>query len=225
MTRNNFGGTKHKKTARKNNNNNSNFGLRKSNDPDELYARAIKLYGNGMIEVLAQDNIKYLGIIRQKFSGKKKIGNTINVGTYLLIGKRSFETQIEGRKMKADILEIYDTKEIRKLEQEEVKVDWKVFYNHILDKNENNDYAFEDDETNRGRQLLNELEENDENDEKEYQLNILDKSESESESETEYEYKSQAIKQDYNLNKNKNNKKGNIILFNNQDDDINIDDI
>jgi len=164
MTRNNFGGTKHKKTARKNNVNNTNYGLRKSQDKDELYARAIKLYGNGMIEVLAQDNIKYLGIIRQKFSGKKKMGNIINVGTYLLIGRRSFETQIEGRKMKADILEIYDSKEIRKLQKDEVNIDWNIFYNRILDKTEvdNNTIEFEDEETNRGRQLLNELDSNDE---------------------------------------------------------------
>ena len=159
MTRNNFGGTKHKKTARKNNNSGPNYGLRKSNDKDELYARTIKSYGNGMIDVLAQDNIKYLGIIRQKFSGKKKMGNIINIGTYLLIGRRSFETQIEGRKMKADILEIYDTKELRKLQKEETDIDWNIFHNHILDTSENNgiEVEFEDDDTNRGRQLLEEL--------------------------------------------------------------------
>ena len=222
MTRNNFGGTKHKKIARKNIVNNTNYGLRKSDDKDELYARVIKLYGNGMIDVLAQDNIKYLGIIRQKFSGKKKMGNIINVGTYLLIGRRSFETQIEGRKMKADILEIYDTKEIRKLQKEEINIDWNIFHNYILDQNENinNNIEFEDDETNRGRQLLNEL--NEEETEEKSEEETEEKSEEETEEETQDEFKEVISKKNDKKKNNKNNK-NNIICFNNND--VDIDDI
>jgi initiation factor 1A len=215
MTRNLFGGTKHKKTARKSNShNNNNIGLRKIQDKNnELYARVTKMYGNGMLEAKAHDGISYMGIIRQKFTGKKKTSNFISQGTYVLLGKREFETQLENRKMKCDILEIYDSKEVRTLIKEETDYDWNIFYIHSIDNDiTNNNIDFEDDETNRGRILASNI------------LNSISEDEQDSQDEqdtqdTQYN-NFQKVNNPDKYNKNKSN---NIIKFNNND--VDIDDI
>jgi hypothetical protein len=162
MTRNTFGGTKHKKTARKDNNrdNGGNLYLRKSTHPAEMYGRVFKMFGNGMMEAMGQDGIKYLVIIRQKFSGKKKHKNLLSPGSYILMGKREFETQLEKGKTKCDLLELYDRKEVQKLKQEGLGFDWNIFNNSCLDYEENecDQIEFEDDAAARGNELAHEME-------------------------------------------------------------------
>ena len=45
----------------------------------EIYAKVIKCYGNGMVDVICNDGITRLCIIRKKFKGRNKKDNSVNV--------------------------------------------------------------------------------------------------------------------------------------------------
>lgn len=125
MVRNNFGGNRAKKQARKNNTgsgagNYSNNKLRLPNvdEPDEKFAIITKILGNGQLEVKCIDNKPRLCIIRNKFRGK---GN-IQMNTWLLVGVRSWEVVSknkhgENKLEKCDLLEIYDKSDVDKLKE------------------------------------------------------------------------------------------------------------
>ena len=132
MVRNTTGGNNNKKFARKHTSENSKAGLklRVSEDEGELYAVTTKMLGNNMFHAIALDGLQYLGHIRGKFSGRGRRDNTIVVGTWVLIGLRSWsnttpETNGNQKQQKCDLLEVYS--ELDKLRlQETVDEDWDV---------------------------------------------------------------------------------------------------
>lgn len=125
MVRNNFGGNRAKKQARKNNTgsgggnySNNKLRLPDVDEPDEKFAIITKILGNGQLEVKCIDNKTRLCIIRNKFRGK---GNT-QINTWLLVGIRSWEVVSKNKKgeMKletCDLLEIYDKCDVDKLKE------------------------------------------------------------------------------------------------------------
>jgi len=108
MVKNQFGGSRHKGLARKNEKEDFNRKLRMPQSEDEKFAVVKKIYGGDMCEVLCDDNIIRIAVIRGKFSsGKGKRQNTIVISTLLLIGLRSWATSNPDKKDKCDVLEVY----------------------------------------------------------------------------------------------------------------------
>ncbi len=93
MVRNKIGGNKAKKFARKNvNAPNTNRKIRFAEDEDEVYGIVNKVIGNGQMVVLCTDGIERLCFIRNKFSGRNKQSNLASVGSWVIVGKRSWES-------------------------------------------------------------------------------------------------------------------------------------
>lgn len=129
MVKNKFGGNRHKKMARKN----IHTGpiqrkTRYSTHPDEIYACCNQIFGGGQIKVICLDGTEMLCFIRNKFRGRGKRDNIVKVGTWLLVGKRGFETVAKKSKLsKSDLLEVYNDYDKENLEQNVMNVDWGVF--------------------------------------------------------------------------------------------------
>lgn len=122
MTKNVKGGSSHKKQARKNNG--PPIGIKKlrvSLNECEAYAKVTKLLGNSMCYVEDTTNHELLCIIRGKFRGKEKL----ELGTWVLVGLRSWETEKKDTKPKCDLLEIYNKDEMERLNKI-IKHSWKT---------------------------------------------------------------------------------------------------
>lgn len=108
MVKNSFGGNRQKAVARK-----DTFGskskTRTSNDPSEVYAKVIKLFGGKICQVITIDGIIINANIRGKFSGKFKRANLIIINSFVLIGLHDFNLSNPS----SDILEIYDSYDIQ----------------------------------------------------------------------------------------------------------------
>jgi initiation factor 1A len=102
-------------------------GLRLAMD-GEKYAIILKILGNGNVQLKLVDGTETLGKIRMKF--KRKGRDVINVGTWVLVGEREYET----KKKVCDILEVYTPSEVAKLM--ETDGDWSLFTGEKLDYNE-----------------------------------------------------------------------------------------
>ena len=114
MVKNSNGGNKTKRGARKNITSNIiSTKLRLIEEDGENYAIIKKIYGNGMCEVICQDNKSRLCIIRNKFNGKGK-STRLQIGTWVLVGIRDWEVRTDGTQ-KCDLLEIYDDSDREKL--------------------------------------------------------------------------------------------------------------
>ena len=108
MVKNKTGGRNHKKMASKYAVEKEHRStLRLAKEDDEMYGRVIKLYGNGMADVLCSDKVNRLLQIRKKFRGRNKRDNTISPDSLVLIGVRSWEALNEKKKPRADLLYIY----------------------------------------------------------------------------------------------------------------------
>ena len=110
MVKNTTGGGKAKGFARKSFIP-SNHKLRLSESDDEKYAHITKMFGNGMCQVLCDDNKTRICIIRGKFQGKGKRTSILTLGSIALVGIRSWETDSN----KCDLLEVYGQNEIDQL--------------------------------------------------------------------------------------------------------------
>jgi initiation factor 1A len=130
MVKNVKGGSKHKKMARRTvNHSTQSEKVRVSECEDEIYASVSKLYGNGRVSVTCNDNVERNCVIRKKFRGKNKSrGNELRIGTYVLVGRRGFESGKE--KEVTDLLYVYSNDQVLKLKKmEEIN-------NKFLSKNE-----------------------------------------------------------------------------------------
>ena len=130
MVKNTTGGSKAKGQARKVGGGGQTHRLHISHDELEVYAVAVRAYGNAMFEVLCVDNIKRLCHIRGKFKGRGKRDNFITVGTYLLVGLREWESQealIGKNKLpNCDLIAVYSDQDKDRLKSDESHIDWDV---------------------------------------------------------------------------------------------------
>lgn len=168
MVRNTKGGSSHKKQASKHTGGGGNSRTRYSEDPAEMYACCSKLLGNGMCNVICQDGIERLCVIRKKFKGRGKRGNEVSSGVWVLVGKREFEAVIEGRIQKVDLLEVYSQSDKKKLQQAVSGVKWFLFNgigSSTPNEGDNMDgFEFGDNQTINYEQMLADLEEEEEDD-------------------------------------------------------------
>ena len=121
MVKNVKGGSSHKSQARKfagdANSSKQHNKLRTIEEDGEIYAQITKNYGNGMCDALCIDNVTRLCIIRGKFRGRGKRDNTIRVGSWILAGKRDWESEKSGEKQKCDLLEVYSDSDVERLKK------------------------------------------------------------------------------------------------------------
>jgi translation initiation factor IF-1 len=116
MVKNQFGGSRAKGLARKNERGDQNRRLRLSECEFEKYAIVRKICGGDGCEVICDDNVIRHAIIRGKFTGGKgKRQNMISSSTLVLVGLREWASSNTGKKEKCDILEVYGALEIDQL--------------------------------------------------------------------------------------------------------------
>ena len=148
------GGNRHKKMASKSFKEPRVTKMRYAQE-GESYARVVKLFGKGMVDVLCNDNVIRLCIIRKKFRGRNKRDNNCRIDSMVLVGLREWEVIAAKKKPKVDLLYTYD-----KSQMEELK-NAKGFNKNILPdsiSNENDIGAFEYDRTGSTQQEI--MEEN-----------------------------------------------------------------
>jgi len=137
MVRNNKGGKNGKKMARKHVNAEAMGGPQKARVPDErgeFFACATKMLGNATILMVDFAGIEYICVIRKKFKGRGKRQNTIQRGTWVLVGERLYEgVSGTGKRSKCDLLEVYNEKEKQLLRKQCPQHPWSSFdvYNDI----------------------------------------------------------------------------------------------
>jgi len=126
MVKNKKGGSKHKKMARKNvQTSYEKLKLVESKSDQEVYGCVTKLFGNGMAEVLCNDEKSRLLIIRGKFSGRNRRDNQISIGTLVLVGLREWELTNKKKLPKVDLLYVYSknqTEELKSLKNFNKKI-------------------------------------------------------------------------------------------------------
>lgn len=120
MVKNSKGGSGAKKMGRKfqGGGGGGNRALRLVDDEDEMYAAVSKIFGNGMCDVMCNDGKSRLCIIRNKFRGRGKRDNTVALGTWVMVGIRSWESVSgDSKTQKCDLLEVYNDGEKEKLKK------------------------------------------------------------------------------------------------------------
>ena len=151
MPKNNVGGNKVKKQGRKHTGDSDQKHTRFAKEDGEVYAVVTKIEGGSNCQVKCYDNISRLCIIRKKFKGKGKRDNSLSIGTWVLVGLRSWETTNSGRE-KCDLLEVYSSSDKNKILNYEKKIDLSAiscidncastdnedFINHNVENNEDN---------------------------------------------------------------------------------------
>jgi translation initiation factor IF-1 len=103
MVRNISGGTGTKALARKLTGNHSSVVPLPSNDLEKI-AVVSKIHGSHC-DVLLEDGSSLICHIRNKFRGRNIRGNSISVGTFVLIGLREWESSTKN----SDLLFVYDS--------------------------------------------------------------------------------------------------------------------
>ena len=120
MVKNNTGGTGAKSLARKHQSGGGRNELIIPSSELEQVACVTKALGNGMIEIHTNDDVRLIGHIRNKFRGKQKRHNMINVFSVVLIGLREWENPSKN----CDILSIYDSNQVEQLKNiPNIKID------------------------------------------------------------------------------------------------------
>ena len=111
MVKNTTGGTGAKSLARKHQSGGGRNELVLPSCELEKIACVTKALGNGMLEIYTNDDVRLIGHIRNKFSGKQKRHNMINVFSVVMIGLREWENPPKN----CDILSIYDSNQVEQI--------------------------------------------------------------------------------------------------------------
>lgn len=107
MPKNLKGGNKHKKMKNKNINNEEDKIILKDSD-DQDYGKVEKLLGNCRVDLLCNDKIKRIGIIR----GNMKKKQWVNLHNIVLYSKREYEDN------KVDIIHVYSNDSVKNLKNQ-----------------------------------------------------------------------------------------------------------
>ena len=127
MNRNTQGGKKYKSQAR----NVSRVGktLRLAKEKGEIYAQVQKYLGDGRCHVQTLQGEKMMLNIRGKFRGKNKKDNFVQVGTWVLVGVRDWETPKivkDGFMTSCDLEFVYSESDKQTL-MSTVNENWQIF--------------------------------------------------------------------------------------------------
>jgi translation initiation factor IF-1 len=129
MVKNTAGGSRHKSQARKNVvSRGGRTTLRVVEEEGECYAQVEKLLGGSNCHVVGMDGRTLLCHIRGKFRGRGKRDNRLEIGTWVMVGVRDYETSIEssGKLDNCDLLEVYKDTDKERL-RSSVRADWDKF--------------------------------------------------------------------------------------------------
>ena len=118
MVRNKQGGNKSKRMARKNVKPAGFKPKMRFATEGEIYARVIKMNGQGNVDVMCNDNKLRLCVIRRKFRGRNRRDNTVSLNSILLVGLRDWEHLAEGKKPKVDLLYVYSDSQLDELKRD-----------------------------------------------------------------------------------------------------------
>lgn len=114
----NAGGNKTKRDARKHiAPQNNNRELRIVVEDGETYAVVKKILGCGQCLVTCLDGKTRNCIIRNKFKGRGRSSNIVEVGAWLLVGVREWEVKKNGKEPGCDLLHVYSSGDKEKLLQ------------------------------------------------------------------------------------------------------------
>jgi initiation factor 1A len=105
------GGSRHKKMASKSFKEPRQIKMRYA-QKGESYARVTRLFGQGMVDVICNDEVVRLCIIRKKFRGRNKRDNNCKVDSMILVGLREWEVLSTKKTPKVDLLYTYDKQQI-----------------------------------------------------------------------------------------------------------------
>jgi translation initiation factor IF-1 len=128
MVKNTTGGSKHKSQARKNIVSRGRATLRLVEEDGERYAQVEKLLGGSNCHVVGMDGKTLMCHIRGKFRGRGKRDNRLEIGTWVMVGVRDYESSIEGsgKLSNCDLLEVYKDTDKDRL-RTSVRADWDKF--------------------------------------------------------------------------------------------------
>ena len=119
MPRNQVGGSRHKKMAKKRSTGSGGGkGKTRFAKEGEQYAKVLKAYGNGVFDVKCNDGVLRSCVIRAKFKGRNKRDNIVKIDNIILVGLREWEVVSEKKKPKVDLLCTYN-----EAQMEEIKSD------------------------------------------------------------------------------------------------------
>lgn len=126
MVRNVTGGSKHKSQARKNvvPRGGASGALRVAQEEGECFAQVERMLGGSNCHVKCVDGVVRLCVIRGKFRGKGKRDNVLSMGSIVLVGTRDYESCKGKDKLETcDLLEVYrEADKIRLFAN--AKIDW-----------------------------------------------------------------------------------------------------
>ena len=137
----NKGGNRAKKCASKHQNAEIRR-LRLKQDSLELYGAVLKMFGGSRLQVICEDDVERICIIRNKFRGRNKRHNIIKPGVWILVGKREYE-QVSCTKIETvDLLHVYkdyEKDEIKNRTTENLSCLNKASIDNINNKSSDND--------------------------------------------------------------------------------------
>ena len=118
MVKNKKGGRSHKKMSSKDSK--ASERTRKLVLPKiegELIASVTQQYGHGHVNVICNDGIERLCVIRKKFRGRHKRDNQIVLHSLIMVGIRDYEVVAVGKKPKCDLLYVYSNDQKKELKR------------------------------------------------------------------------------------------------------------
>jgi len=160
----NSGGNKCKRGAQKHMTGSHTRHLVEKNpaEPNEIYAAVVKLYGGSNCEVICEDGITRMCIIRNKFRGRGKRDNFLMTGVWVLVGLREWEIKHTGKRPNCDLLYVYSEDDKNKLKTN-ASGNWSVLNvstpDGVHELHEEDNIVFEDIKDTPDTNLLNELQE------------------------------------------------------------------
>ena len=130
MVRNQKGGNKGKKCARRHfNQTDKSNRIRLKQEKEEHYAKILRMHGTAA-DILCDDGIVRLLIWRKKFRGRNKKDNAIIPNGIVLVGVRDWEVVARDKKPKADLLFVYSKDHINELYKKK-NIPRKIFPENI----------------------------------------------------------------------------------------------
>ena len=126
MVKNNVGGNKSKKFARKHIQAPRQHAPLRLAQEGEFYACVTKVYGQGRFQVISLKNEEYMCHLGNKFRGRFKRDNIVALNTWLLVGRREWESASATKRPTCDVLEVYTSAEVDLL-RSRVYENWSVF--------------------------------------------------------------------------------------------------
>jgi len=120
MVKNKKGGKGHKKMARKHVNESAQSSkTRFPKNDEEIFARVTKVCGSGNFDVLCNDGITRMCIIRKRFKNRNKRDNWVELHGFLLVGLRNWQVLDKKKKEKVDLLYVYSKSDINDIQDRE----------------------------------------------------------------------------------------------------------